>query len=75
VLWWQSPTGDPDAVTWDEQQSRALVPGLQAFQVDYRGAPGTEWQSYWDERQSPDLVRLAIKAQDRYWPELVLVVQ
>lgn len=75
VLWWQLPPASMDAISWEGQQSRVLVPGLQEFQVAYRGAPGADWQPYWDERYSPDLVRLVIKANDRYWPELVMVVQ
>lgn len=75
TLWWQRPTGDPEAVVWDASQSRVLLPGLQEFAVAYRGEPGSEWLPRWDERQSPDLVRLAVKVNDRYWPELVLVVE
>jgi len=78
VLWWQRPPKSmksAQSVTWEGQLSRVLIPGLQELQIAYRDASSDEWQPYWDEKKSPDLVRMVIKANDRYWPELVMTVQ
>jgi general secretion pathway protein J len=74
-LQWQVPPAPIESATWEGQLSRVLVDQLQEFQVSYRGKPGTDWQGQWDEPDSPELVRLNIKAGGRYWPELVMAVQ
>jgi len=75
VLHWLRPPGATTSVDWTSQESRVLVPDLQEFQVAYRGPVGTEWRPEWDEHESPELVRLGIKANGRFWPELVMAVQ
>jgi len=75
VLRWLRPPGATTSIDWDGQQARVLVPDLQEFQVAYRGPVGTDWRQEWSEHESPELVRLSIKANDRFWPELVMGVQ
>jgi general secretion pathway protein J len=75
LLQWQRPPVPIASATWDDQQSRVLVGQLQELQISYRGAQGTDWQGQWEKPESPELVRLNIKASDRYWPELIMSVQ
>jgi general secretion pathway protein J len=75
LLQWQRPPVAIESPTWEGQLSRILVDQLQDFQISYRGKPGTDWLEQWQEPESPELVRLNIKASDRYWPELIMTVQ
>ena len=75
VLRWLRPPGSAGSVDWENQPARVLVPGLQELQVAYRGPADNEWRPAWEENGSPGLVRLIVKADDRYWPELVMAVQ
>jgi general secretion pathway protein J len=75
VLWWQRPPQSTNAIDWTGQPSRVLIPRMQEFEVAYRGPDGGDWQPQWREQERPHLVRLAIKANERYWPELVMAVQ
>jgi general secretion pathway protein J len=75
LLQWQVPPAPIESATWEDQLSRVLADRLQEFHVSYRGKQGTDWQEQWDEVESPELVRLNIRAGDRYWPELIMAVQ
>lgn len=74
VLSWQRPPTAGNAPAWEDAMSRVLVNGLQELAVAYRGSVGSEWQDQWTEEVRPELVRVAIRAHDRYWPELVMAV-
>lgn len=75
VLLWQRPPKSELLPNWEEAMSRLLVDDLQEFEVAYRGSLASDWQGQWLEEESPELVRVSIRANDRYWPELVMVVQ
>jgi len=75
TLAWLRPPHSAKSVDWDHQLSRVLVPRLQEMQVAYRGPADSEWRPVWDEHESPAEVRLVIKADDRYWPDLIMAVQ
>ena len=75
VFRWLRPPASTESVAWEGQPERVLIPRLQELLLAYRGPPGSEWQPTWEERGSPELVRLTVKANDRYWPELIMAVQ
>ncbi|MFV8818305.1 prepilin-type N-terminal cleavage/methylation domain-containing protein [Haliea sp. E17] len=62
-------------VQWEKAPSRTLVSGVEEFSVDVRKEFDSDWISDWEETSlSPALVRLNIKAKDRFWPELIAAV-
>lgn len=74
VLRWQaSPAGA--LMPWNKAPSRTLVEGLQQFEVAYRRDPAGPWRLDWDGAGPPLQVRIRIRAQDRYWPDLVMPVR
>ncbi len=74
-LLWQRPPRSRLLPDWEEAMSRLLVNDLQEFEVAYRGGVDAGWQGQWVGEEPPDLVRVAIRANDRYWPELIMAVQ
>ncbi|MEQ8517148.1 MAG: prepilin-type N-terminal cleavage/methylation domain-containing protein [Chromatocurvus sp.] len=74
VLRWQEQNRFGEVGDWNKAPSRTLVSGLQEFTVAYRREPGGEWLSDWDKQGAPGWVRLRIRADDRYWPDLVMQV-
>lgn len=74
-LRWQDIPHSMDNVSWGEASERVLVDGLEQLQLSYRGEFDGEWQSEWVQQDSPALVRLAVKARGRFWPELIFRVQ
>ncbi|MFN2288650.1 MAG: type II secretion system protein J [Chromatocurvus sp.] len=74
VLRWQEQDRRGELKDWNNAPARTLVSGLQEFAVAYRREPGGEWRSDWDGAGAPGWVRLRIRADDRYWPDLVMQV-
>ena len=76
-LYWQDPPANNEGVTWDYKSSRVLLANVEKFVVSFRPEHGADWQNgNWDVSEgAPTLVRLEIKADGRYWPDLILRVQ
>jgi len=75
-LYWQEPPQNLARVNWDNTSSRVLVDQVEQFQITYRPELKQEWRGgQWDENGAPALVRLSIKANGRYWPDLIIGVQ
>ena len=74
VLRWQEQSRRGELKDWNIAPSRTLISGLQEFDVAYRREPGGEWRSDWDSRGAPGWVRLRIRADGRYWPDLIMQV-
>lgn len=76
-LYWQDPPPDNQRVVWGEAHSRVLLANVEEFSVGFRPEYGRDWQySNWDSgKGAPTLVRLAIKASGRHWPDLIMRVQ
>ncbi len=77
VLRWLGPDRmEPDSKKWDDSPSRVLVHGLDEFSVSLRDRYSSDWTEDWEDASvAPALVRMRIKANDRYWPDLVMRVQ
>lgn len=73
-LRWQKMPPNGELAPWNNAPSRTLVQNVQEFTVAYRRSAGAEWQELWDGRGAPAWVRLRIKAQERYWPDIVMEV-
>lgn len=73
-LRWQKMAPNGELAPWNNAPARTLVQNVDEFAVAYRRVPGGEWQEVWDGRGAPAWVRLRIKAQGRYWPDIVMQV-
>ena len=74
TLQWQDPPASLLDIDWSDAQERALLGAIEEFEVSYREDAGDEWLEELGRDGSPALVRLIIKANGRYWPELVMQV-
>ncbi len=75
VLRWQESRGDARNVSWEETPSRVMVRDLQQFEVAYRGSVEKDWVPEWPTGGGvPASLRLRLRSQERFWPELVMAV-
>lgn len=74
-LRWQDIPSAVNNVDWTGAPERVLVDEIQELNIAYRAGFDTDWQSDWLENDPPALVRMTIKARDRFWPELIFKVQ
>jgi len=75
-LYWQELPLSNRPVVWHGKDSRVLLESVEEFKVDYRPEFDLPWQHEgWDTDGAPALVRLTIKANGRYWPDLIVRVQ
>jgi general secretion pathway protein J len=75
LLRWQEPVEPGLPVDWNDTESRVMVASVQAFEVGFLPDFGREWEEEWDSLDSPALIRLRIKANEKYWPDLIMQVQ
>lgn len=75
VLRWQDSSDLPEPDDWHNAPHRVLLGSLDEFYLTIREEFGEVWQAPDDYRRPPQLVRLAIKARDRHWPDLIIPVQ
>lgn len=59
---------------WNKAPSKSLVGGVDVFELAYRRETGGAWQETWDQRGAPGWLRVRLRAGDRFWPDLVMVV-
>jgi len=75
-LYWQAPPPRNMRVNWNDRSSRVLIDKVEQFQVSYRSEFNRAWEdSDWTGEGAPALLRLSIKANGRYWPDLIMGVQ
>lgn len=74
-LQWQDPDGKPEPEDWARSPSREVLDGVQQFEVWHRMSPSAPWQQTVQEDELPSHVKLVIKANDKFWPDLVMRVQ
>ena len=60
---------------WQQAPGREVLDNLELFEVWTREGPDAEWTLEDVERETPSHVKLVIKANGRFWPELVMQVQ
>ena len=75
VLQWQEPEGQFEPGVWTNAPSRTVLDNLQTFEVWTRMDAQSEWVQTNIQRETPGHVKLVIKANDRFWPELIMTVQ
>ena len=74
VLRWQKPDAQGQFDEWNKAPARTLVDNVQEFSVAYRREPEEDWLEQWDEAGAPGWVRLRVRANERYWPDIVMEV-
>ena len=75
VLQWQDPQGGIEPGSWQGASQRKILDDLQSFEVWTRMDAQSKWARGDVDRDTPSHVKVVIKANDRYWPELIMVVQ
>ena len=75
VLQWQDPRGSIEPGSWQGATQRKILDDLQSFEVWTRMDAQSKWTRGDVDRDTPSHVKVVIKANDRYWPELIMVVQ
>lgn len=76
MLYWQEPNANNRVVRWTNNNSRVIVNGVEEFSVEYKPELDLDWQmGKWADEGAPALVRLSIRADGRYWPDLIMQVQ
>ena len=71
VLRWLERGSNVDSLDWTTAPSRVLLKNLDDIEISYRRELVGNWKNSWDYAGVPSLLRIEIKASDRYWPELV----
>lgn len=73
VLRWQESGVNDRQARWDNTPARAVVSGVQEFEVAYLPSHDGEWRPRWTEDGPPPVaLRLRLRTRDRWWPELVM---
>jgi general secretion pathway protein J len=75
MLQWQEPEGQTEPGDWQQAPGREVLDNLELFEVWTREGAEAEWTQENIEREAPSHVKLVIKANGRFWPELVMQVQ
>ena len=75
LLRWQEPVEPGQPVEWNDTESRVMVASVEAFEASFLPEFGDEWQEDWKSLDSPALIRLRIKANGKYWPDLIMQIQ
>ena len=75
VLQWQEPAGQFEPGVWAKAPSRKVLDNLQVFEVWTRMDCKVKVDSKNVQREAPSHVKLVIKANDRFWPDLIMMVQ
>lgn len=73
VLRWHPYRLDLSQDQWSDLPTRALIESVDDFQIGYLPDYGEEWLDEWQPaKSSPVAVRLNIRSNERFWPELVI---
>ena len=72
ALQWLPPAVPGAQPDWSRSEARPLVEGLEEFSLQYRGAFGGTWHDAWTALEPPSTLKMVIKANGRYWPEIIV---
>lgn len=75
VLQWQDPRGEVEPGGWEDAPRRRVLEDVEELEIWTRMDLGSPWVRENIRMETPGHVKLVIKAQGRYWPELIMVVQ
>jgi len=75
VLLWQEPGGNLEPDDWDDASRRVVLDNLEELRISYRRSFDEDWRDDQPLLEAPALVRLQIRADGRFWPDLVMRVQ
>ena len=72
-LRWHPYQRDTEQTDWTGSKPRVLLDSVEEFEIGYLPRNGDEWISQWSgDQYNPLLVRINIRAEGHYWPELVM---
>lgn len=74
-LQWQEPNGRIEPGDWRDSPGRTVLEAVELFEVWHRVAPAAPWVKADIEGEPPSHVKLVIKSNGRFWPELVMEVR
>lgn len=72
ALRWLPPSHPGAQLDWTRSEMRPLVQGLEEFSLQYRGTYGGTWHDVWTPLDPPSTLKMLIKADGRYWPEIIV---
>ncbi|MBT6039312.1 MAG: general secretion pathway protein GspJ, partial [Halieaceae bacterium] len=75
VLQWQEPAGQFKPGDWKKAPSRKVLDQLLVFEIWTRMDEESQWARADVEGKAPSHVKLIIKANGKFWPELIMTVQ
>ncbi len=75
ILQWQDPRDSSEPENWEAAPRRRILEELEVFEVWTRTDASAPWVQDDVERVTPSHVKLVVKANGRFWPELIMVVQ
>lgn len=75
VLQWQDPEGRLEPRDWKRSPKRTVLDDLEVLEVAYRMMPGDPWRTEDLVGDAPSHVKLVVKADGRFWPEMIMKVQ
>ena len=73
-LQWQDPDGRNQPKEWAEAPRRQVLANTQQFEVWHRLLPSEPWRRAENKKDIPSHIKLVIKANDKFWPDLVMQV-
>lgn len=77
ILQWQEPGDNVEPGRWFNSPTREVLRDVALFEVWHRPELSAAWtrQNFEELDKQPSHVKLVIKAEDRFWPELIMTVQ
>ena len=75
MLQWQEHSAQFEPTAWDKSPSRKVLDQLQVFEIWTRTDSNSKWTRKDVKGEAPSHVKLVIKANGRFWPELIMTVQ
>ena len=75
VLQWQEPAAQFEPGVWDKTPTRTVLEKLEVFEIWTRMDAQSKWTRSNVEGEAPSHVKLVVKANGRFWPDLIMTVQ
>jgi len=74
-LQWQEPNGQNQPGPWEKSARRVVLENVNDFQVTTRQELSGDWSQDAIGKELPRHIKLVIRANEKYWPELIMRVQ
>lgn len=74
-LRWQEPENQKQPGPWDKSPVRVVLENVDSLEVWTRQGNAKEWNQTEIGKELPSHIKLVIRANEKYWPELIMKVQ